>query len=89
MSEAPTMEKDDDRDDLGGAQGLLEVNDPPAGPVFGGGQIDPVEEPGRPIHMIEGEDPIDRYGVRGDLPVEEIVQFAVEGPVGAAEEIVY
>ena len=88
MSEASTVEEDYDRDDLGGAQGLLKIHDTPLRLVLGGKLVNTVEEAGGSVDVIKRENPVNRNCVGGDFPVEELRQLAVECSVGTAEEVV-
>lgn len=88
MCEASTVEEDYDWDDLGGAQGLLKIQNAPLRLVSGGKFINTVEEAGGCVDVIKRENPINRSYVGGDFPFEELRQLAVECSVSAAEEVV-
>lgn len=81
MREASTVEEDDDRDDLGGAQGLFKLYDAPLRLVFRSWLIHPIEEPGVSIDMVEREHPIYRNCIGGNLPVKELCKLSVEGAI--------
>lgn len=70
MGEAPTVEEDNDRDNLGGAEGFLELLEAPRWLALWSPQVDPVEEASGPVHVVEGQHTVDGYRVGGDFPIE-------------------
>lgn len=53
VGEATAVEEDDDGDDLGGVEGVLEVDDSPLGLARRGRLVDPVEQPRGAIDVVE------------------------------------
>ena len=90
MGEASAVEEDYYGDYFGGAEGVLEVDDPELGigGGFGGGAVDAVEEAGGAVNHVEGEDAVNGDGVGGYFPVEKLRQVTVECAVWAAEHVV-
>lgn len=89
MSEAAAVEEDENRDDVGGAERLGQVEGAVAGRVERSREVDTGEEVGGGgVDVVEGEDAVDGERVGGDFAVEELGEVAVEGAVGTAEESV-
>ena len=86
MSEATTVEEDENRDDLRRAERLRQVDGAVAGGVEGSWEVDSGEKVGGGVEVVEGEDAVEGERVGGDFAVEKLGEVTVEGAVGTAEE---